>query len=101
MNKFLEKLQGAEEGTKLWITIGTSATAGLLVVWLWLGYFNTIVSPAPMAQGGNDSSISFVQSAKGGLAFIGQVVAGQTEQLFGIFRHILLAPRSIDIQPSP
>ena len=99
MSKFLETLQNTEERTKQWIVIGASATVGLLVIWIWLGYFNNIVSPASVAAADNDTSISFLATARGGLAFVGNAILGRVAQLGGILAHIFFAPRSINIQP--
>ena len=97
MSKILERLQNTEASTKQWLVVGASALAGLLVVWIWLGYFNNIVAPAPVAATGTDSSISFAESAKGSFALVSSAIVDALKHL----KELVLAPRSITIQPNP
>ena len=96
MAKFLERLQNAEEGTKRWIMLTTSAVAGVFVIWIWLGYFNNIVSPVSVTPTVSDSNISFAETAKGTLAIVGNALLGTAKYLEDLAK----APRSIDIQPT-
>ena len=85
MSDFLHKLQTSEERIKLRWLIGTSAVVMIIVVFVWLNYFSTLVeSGASGAEPGDGAQdIGFWQTFKGGLAFIGQSFGDEIKTLLG------------------
>lgn len=65
---FLERLRASDETTKRKIIIITSIICMIVIIYVWLGYFNSIVSggaqPAPVASASSAPSANFWQSVQ-------------------------------------
>jgi hypothetical protein len=83
MNQFIQKLQSSEEHVKLRWLIGISAITMIIVVFVWLSYFNTLVQSSTSTDLSDTQGVGFWQTFKGGLAFIGQSFGDEVKTLFG------------------
>ena len=93
----MQRLQSADERTKKRWVIILSAVAMVVIVFIWLKYFNTLVQPGgwdtPSAE--TEESFSFWQTMKAGLGVLYDKAAGGIQGL----GNILQAPRDYLIKP--
>ncbi len=98
MFKFIEKLQNSDEDTKKrWMFVLTSVSMAI-VVFIWLGYFNNLVTglSAPKADElSKEAGFSFIESAKMSASV---VYGGLVDKIHGL-GNILNAPREYIINP--
>ena len=88
---FLEELQSLDEPTKRKAAILVTIVAMVIVVYIWFGYFNGLVSnvtqvPAadnPSAQASGEPS--FAGNIKNGMAMIGGGIVGSAKWFSGLF----------------
>lgn len=94
---FLERLQSADDDAKQRWLVAASVLCMVIVVFVWLKYFNTLVEPvtAPPSPEGESQGFSFWQSAKNGTALLYEAFLGKIQSL----GEILSAPRSYIIKP--
>lgn len=107
---FLEELQSADRATKKKVLVASSAAAIILVVFVWIGYFNTIVAQGPTpadsqsqaasAAPASDSpaapSPSLAQSLRSMGAAVSAALRGGASWVGGLFAK----PREYIITPS-
>ncbi|MBI3589320.1 MAG: hypothetical protein HY093_02810 [Candidatus Liptonbacteria bacterium] len=96
MKKFLEKIQLAEDGKKKRWMILVTLVAMMVVVYIWLAYFNNLL--ADLSRPATVEEVK-VQS-KGGFSFLETMKSGVGtvfESLKGIFYH----RKEYIIKPSP
>lgn len=78
--EFIEKLQAADEGHKRKWMIASTAIAMALVVYIWLGYFNSLIvgfsQPALPQSSQVVRKPSFLETMKAGTAAIYEVFSG-------------------------
>ena len=94
---FLKRLQESDENVKRrWLILG-SAVMMILVVFVWLNYFNALVqqasAPAPAEQ--SERGLTFWQTFKSGLGIVFQTAGSKIKSWFEIVR----SPKSYSIQP--
>jgi hypothetical protein len=87
---FLEELQSLDEATKRKVAIATTAVIMIGVVYIWFGYFNslvagvsqqpTVATNAGTSDTGSSSGPSFFQNMQSGAAAIGG-------EFIGVFSH--------------
>jgi hypothetical protein len=101
---FIEELQSLEEPTKLKVLIISALCVMVIVVYMWLGYFNNLVSSnAPSAVA--DSQTPTQTSAPTGTSFVGSMqneLASIYEGFIGLFRGIggiFKGPGQYNIKP--
>jgi hypothetical protein len=94
MPHFIEKLQTSEEHIKLRWLIGSSAVAIVLVVMLWLTYFNTLVQTNPGQNDQPAQDIGFWPTFKGGLGVVYYGIGGK----IGGWFHELKAPSTYEVK---
>lgn len=101
MDRFLEKLRAADENTKMrWIIIIT-AVIMVIVVYIWLAYFNNLfaTASAPVATESNNQEKSAGQNP---LTFL-QQRAGALYSIFidkiQVLGNILKTPREYIVKP--
>ena len=89
-------MQSSDEPTKRRWMFASVAVVMLVVVYVWLGYFNNLVAgfgePAPAATEGG---FSFFGSMENGMAIISSSVLGKLHE----FGRILAAPREYIVNP--
>lgn len=93
---FIRKLQTSEAHIKFRWLIGSSAIVILLVVFVWLNYFNTLVQANPSASETDSASqgLGFWQTFKGGL----RVVSHGIGDKFSSWYDALKSPRSYEVK---
>ena len=102
---FLEKLQSASnEQKKIWMIIFTSA-AMVVVIFLWLAYFNNLVAslsrPSNIAQSQDNGAeaksqdFSFTETMKNGTAIVFGFLGDRVNDLVKLFEK----PKEYIIQP--
>lgn len=98
MFKFIEKLQNSDEDTKKkWMFVLTSISMAV-VIFIWLGYFNNLVtglSTPKTEELSKDAGFSFIESAKMSAVV---VYGGLVDKIYGL-GNILKAPREYIINP--
>lgn len=94
---FLETLQESDERTKMRWVIGCSAVAMAVVIFLWFGYFNTLITnfgePEAAVTVREGEELGFIGTMRSGLAAIGELVRNGAEA----FSDSLAAPRRYSI----
>ena len=93
-------MQESDERRKTRWLVGLSAALMIVVVFLWLSYFNTLITPAHQAaivagEAGGATSISFWDTMKTGTAVIADHLWDAVRRL----GEILNTPRSYIIKP--
>ncbi|MBI4086317.1 MAG: hypothetical protein HY433_03725 [Candidatus Liptonbacteria bacterium] len=94
---FLKRLQESEENVKRrWLILG-SAVMMILVVFIWLNYFNTLVqqASAPAQTEQAERGLTFWQTFKSGLGIVFQTAGSKIKYWFEIAR----SPKSYSINP--
>ncbi len=106
MLKFLEKLQSADEGTKMiWIIIITSVIM-VIVVYIWLMYFNNILATAVTPSITKTESIQQKDTDPAAPSFVESMGqrAGSVYHIFidkiGALGNILKTPREYIVEPN-
>ncbi len=97
---FFERLQSADERTKKRWLIAVTAIVMVAVVYIWLGYFNGIVSGGARSEivppsESVDGSLAFWQTMKNGTAFIYNILSDKLHFL----GQILQTPRDFIVKP--
>ena len=97
---FIEELQSLEEPTKKKILVVSTVLVMAVVVYVWLGYFNNLVSSTPgIALSDNSSTTSsapgFFERVTGGSAFMLQAFGSWTREMGSAIE----SPRQYDIKP--
>ncbi len=84
--KFLEKLQSSDDQTKKRWMIGSTTVIIVIVVYIWVGYFNNLIftlsspqEPTLQKTGG----FSFLETAKNAVAAVFDTAKGLVENIFG------------------
>lgn len=98
MFKFIEKLQNSDEGNKRrWMFI-LSSISMVIVVFVWLAYFNNLISDfsRQQPQETKNGGFTFSQTMKNGAAIVYETIAGWMKN----FGEILGAPREYIINPN-
>lgn len=101
MFRFIEKLQNADETIKRRWMFALTAVAMVVVVFVWLAYFNNLVSGGftepdfAAAEPAESNSFTFFETFKSGLAFAYRTFFG----LLHGFGAILSEPREYIISP--
>lgn len=96
MKNFLEKLQSSDESTKRRWMFGSTVIVMVIVVYVWLAYFNNLVGSFNEQQpAAPEAGFTFWQTMKGGMAVIYQTFVRELEAL-GM---ILKAPREYIVNP--
>lgn len=90
---FFQKLQSADDRTKRRIMIVSTAVVLVVVIYVWLAYFNNLLAsfnaPSGPPAGGRESlGFSFLETAKRGLAAVYESVGG----LFRSSKDYLITP---------
>ncbi|MFH0890420.1 MAG: hypothetical protein V1856_00105 [Candidatus Liptonbacteria bacterium] len=63
---FLERIQSSDDQTKKRWLIGLSAVIMFVVIWVWLGYFNSLFMRPEISDASDAGSFSFRESLRGG-----------------------------------
>lgn len=90
---FLERLQSADNETKRRWMVGAVIVFMIIVVYLWLAYFNNIVASSntvPSVAGETRTSFSFLDTMRRGTA----VVSDSLKGLFGKSKEIVITPNN-------
>lgn len=100
MNKFLEKLQNADEATKRRWMIFSTIVIMAVVVYVWAAYFNNLVAGFSQAQPteppvSSAGGFTFWATLKNGTAVLYQAFMGKLHAL----GDVLNAPREYIITP--
>lgn len=97
LNRSFRTLQNAPETTKKRWLVGSSLVATMLVGWIWLAYFNTLIAPPapPLPQPSAADDFSFWQSVRSGTAFLFENVSDEMKRFF----EFLQAPKNYEIAP--
>ena len=89
---FLEKIQSADEPKKRRWMVVITAVAMMIVVFVWLAYFNNLLQGVggaePEVKGGPGSEFSFLSTISGGAEVIFDVLIG----LFSSPREYIINP---------
>ena len=97
MINFIKKLQTSDESVKKRWLIMSSAFMMILIVFIWLNYFNTLVqqagAPAPAEQA--EHGLTFWQTFRSGAGIVSQSIGATIKSWFEILR----LPKSYNIQP--
>lgn len=98
MIKFLEKLQSSSEATKRKWMFATTLVIMVLVIYVWLAYFNNLVGGFNQSETATapQGSFTFWQSMKNGTAVIYQTFNDKLHA----FGQILASPREYIVNPS-
>ena len=99
---FLEKLQSADEGTKMkWIIIATSVIM-IVVIYIWLMYFNNLLSAASAPIVENTPTEKSAPVSNQGISIMDRV--GSIYHAFidkiGSLGNILTTPKDYIIKPN-
>jgi hypothetical protein len=107
---FVEKLQSLDDRQKRTILIVATAIIMVIVIYIWLGYFNSIVASVPQGQDTADQSapadqvtpapqpaetMNPLQRMESGMANMYQSMTG----FFGSLGKILQSPRQYIVNP--
>jgi hypothetical protein len=98
---FFEQLQSLDERTKTKVLIVATAIAMIVVIYVWLAYFNNLIAgvaqPAPMADasGAATEGAGVWQSMQNAAGFL----YGKCIGVLHALGNILQAPRQYIIQP--
>ncbi len=94
---FLERLQSSNETTKRKWMFATTLVIMMVVVYVWLAYFNNLVGGfnEPQAAASPEGSFTFLESLKNGTAVIYQTFNDKLRA----FGQILASPREYIINP--
>src|ERR1700690_1254962 len=99
MSHFLEKLQSADEATKRrWMILSTIIIM-VMVIYVWMAYFNNLVAGFSQAQqpsaGSSAGGFTFWQTMKNGTAILYRGLSGAFHSL----GNILNSPREFIVKP--
>ena len=92
---FLKRLQESDENVKRRWLIVSSAVIMILIVFIWLNYFNTLIQQASSPVDQAEYGLTFWQTFKSGLGIVSQGIAIKIKSWFEVLR----SPRSYNIQP--
>lgn len=90
---FLERIQTSDSATKWKWVIGSTAVAVVLIVIVWLSYFNSLV--AYSGDQDNQSSFSFGDTMRTGTAILYQNMSGGLKDIANIFN----SSRTYEVAP--
>lgn len=94
----MERLRTADENTKTRWLVALSIMCMIIIVFVWLKYFNNLIAqqprPQPIAETKNEP-FSFWQTMKNGAEFLGQNIIDKLRN----FGALLGAPRSYIVNP--
>ncbi len=94
---FLENLQNSDAGRKRRWLVGLSAVSMVVVIIIWLTYFDALVKPDLSAETGEEQSFSFFSTLKNGAA---KFAAGIEAQLGGLTQ-VFKKSKNYRIVPQP
>lgn len=95
LKKFLEKLQNANENQKTrWLIIGTAAIT-VLVLFVWLKYFNSLIAFSEKKQNPQSPAASFWETFKNGAS----VIYGQAKEQIQNTQNKIKSSTDYDIKP--
>lgn len=98
LHRSFHALQEAPEARKRRWLMGGSLVAAMLVVWIWLAYFNTLIAPPyapPPPQPSTADDFSLWQSVRSGTAFLFDNVSREMSRALELLR----APKNYEIVP--
>ncbi len=95
MPNFLERIRVSDDQTKKRWLIGVSAAIMVLVIWIWLGYFNSLFVRPGSAQAEPAGTFSFWDSVKGGSGAAWSSLTASIKNVGGIFT----SPKEYIVQP--
>lgn len=91
---FLEQLRASDEGTKRKIIIITSCICMVIVLYVWLGYFNNLVSGAARPETvSHPSSSGFWDGVKGDMGIFYQKISGVFGTIFQWSKQYTIQPQ--------
>ncbi|HUX36019.1 MAG TPA: hypothetical protein VMV71_03240 [Candidatus Paceibacterota bacterium] len=98
MHDFIEKLRGSEEYIKRrWLFL-ISGISMVVIVFLWIKYFNLMVAPSDtqpqQAEQNTEQSFTFWDTFKAGLG----TIMGTAEKTFNSIINTIRQPKSYDIK---
>lgn len=88
----LEKLQSADEAAKKRYVVIASAVVMVVVLWLWLGYFNNLITRESPAVAANQPSFFTTMKRGAGIVYQGFIDA------IGGFGKALTSPKTYEIK---
>jgi len=95
IKNFLEKLQNADDNRKTkWMVIGT-AVITIFVIFIWLKYFNSLISPQGKEQNTQSPAASFWETFKNGASVIYDGAKDQIQNA----QDKIKSPKEYDIKP--
>ncbi len=97
MIEFIKKLRGADDTVKRRWLILASAGMMIVVIFLWLQYFNTLVQPGntPVSAEEGRQGLTFGQTFRAGLGAVSQTAAEAIKSWVQLLR----SPKDYTIQP--
>ncbi len=95
MPNFLERIRISDDQTKKRWLIGVSAAIMFLVIWVWLGYFNSLFVRPETTQSEPTNTFSFWDSVKGGSSAAWSSLTASMKNIGGMF----VSPKEYIIQP--
>lgn len=97
MGTYLEKLQNADDRTKWRYGTAITTVVMVLVIYIWLAYFNTLVAPQTTATNAEvgDEGFSFWETTKQETA---SMYNGFKEQISN-FKTMIEMPKEYEIKP--
>ncbi len=99
MEDFLKRLQGADAATKRRIVIISSVLAMVVVLYIWLAYFNNLLADAGRSDGSTggqgETHASFWETMQRGTVIVYENVTGAV----GRFGEMLKGPREYIVKP--
>jgi len=99
--QFIDELQALEEGTKRKILIITTIFAMAIILYLWTGYFGSLISAIPQTQppvaqnDQSDQTATGTSTAQNGPSFFQSVQSGMAN-IYGTLR----GPGQYDVTPT-
>jgi len=93
-NSFWERLRATDEKTKRKIIIITSCICMIVIVYLWLGYFNNIISSTVQSGSGiQSSSPSFWDGVKNNANGLYKKITGGLGDIFRGSKQYIIQPQ--------